>query len=153
MVNAAYADHPGLDEVMRHPHLAKASPDLDIDPIDAKIGARVRLRRKALHISQGALAEALGVSFQQVQKYERGANRISGSTLVRAASALGTSVADLVGEGPSGDVVDDQVTALLRCSGGQALLVAAMALPADRLWALVRTAQALAPAADDGGAS
>ncbi len=69
------------------------------DPIDRAVGARVRLRRRALKISQMSLASALGVSFQQVQKYERGANRVSASSLVRMATALECTVAHLVGEG------------------------------------------------------
>lgn len=53
------------------------------DPIDVKIGLRIRLRRKAIGISQEKLANHLEISFQQVQKYERGTNRVSGSTLAR----------------------------------------------------------------------
>jgi transcriptional regulator with XRE-family HTH domain len=68
------------------------------DAIDIAVGARVRERRRAIRMSQLALAKQLGVTFQQVQKYERGANRISGSTLVRTAAALGIGVADLVEE-------------------------------------------------------
>jgi transcriptional regulator with XRE-family HTH domain len=41
------------------------------DPIDVEVGARIRVRRKYLSLSQSALAEALGLTFQQVQKYER----------------------------------------------------------------------------------
>lgn len=68
------------------------------DPIDMAIGARIRLRRKSLSLTQAALAARIGVTFQQVQKYERGANRVSGSTLVSVARALDTSVGWLVGE-------------------------------------------------------
>ena len=68
------------------------------DPVDIAIGARMRLRRKSLGISQGVLSERVGVSFQQIQKYERGANRVSGSMLVAIAAALDTSVGWLVGE-------------------------------------------------------
>lgn len=50
-------------------------------PIDVHVGIRVRGRRHELGMSQSALAEALGMSFQQVQKYERGANRVSASVL------------------------------------------------------------------------
>ena len=62
------------------------------DEIDAYVGARIGLRRSALGLSQSALAQQLGVSFQQVQKYETGQNRISASRLHRAATVLGTSV-------------------------------------------------------------
>jgi len=82
------------------------------DPVDFAIGARVRARRRQLDLSQGDLAEALGVSFQQVQKYERGVNRVSGSTLVAAAAALSTTVGWLVGEEGDGAQSDDVFRAL-----------------------------------------
>ncbi len=62
------------------------------DEVDAYVGARIGLRRSALGLSQSALAQQLGISFQQVQKYESGQNRISASRLHRAATVLGTSV-------------------------------------------------------------
>ena len=62
------------------------------DPIDIHVGARVFLRRRMLGLSQAQLAAAIGMTFQQVQKYERGANRISASTLYRLAQALDVSV-------------------------------------------------------------
>jgi len=75
------------------------------DPIDIAVGHRIRVRRKWLAISQSTLADYLGVSFQQVQKYERGANRVSASMLVRIAKRLETTVGELVGEDaePRGD--------------------------------------------------
>jgi transcriptional regulator with XRE-family HTH domain len=69
------------------------------DRIDIEVGARIRLRRKQLALSQTALANAIGLTFQQVQKYERGANRVSASVLVRIAHQLNTTVSALVGEG------------------------------------------------------
>jgi transcriptional regulator with XRE-family HTH domain len=68
------------------------------DPIDVDVGARIRARRVFLGMSQTKLANALGLTFQQVQKYERGDNRVSASTLVRVGRALDISVATLVGE-------------------------------------------------------
>ena len=68
------------------------------DAIDVAVGARIRVRRRWLGWSQTQLAEALGITFQQVQKYEKGANRVSASMLVKAAKALDVSVAALVGE-------------------------------------------------------
>ncbi|TCU20142.1 helix-turn-helix domain-containing protein [Rhizobium sullae] len=56
--------------------------------IDVYVGGRVRLRRKVLGLSQGSLAEALGITFQQIQKYEKGANRIGASRLQRIAEIL-----------------------------------------------------------------
>ncbi|HYC98922.1 helix-turn-helix transcriptional regulator [Brevundimonas sp.] len=62
------------------------------EEVDAFVGARISLRRSALGLSQTALAQQLGISFQQVQKYETGQNRISASRLHRAATVLATSV-------------------------------------------------------------
>ncbi len=73
------------------------------DPIDVALGARLRLRRAELKISQGVLGEALDLTFQQIQKYETGANRISASKLVKAAEALHCSVGFLLGDGETGD--------------------------------------------------
>ena len=58
---------------------------------DAAIGVRIRARRAELSVSQEQLAEAIGVTFQQIQKYEKGINRVSASTLIRIAKALKTS--------------------------------------------------------------
>src|SRR5947209_17250934 len=77
--------------------------------LELSIGARLRARRRQLGLSQTDLAEQLGVSFQQVQKYERGANRIAASTLVTAADALSTSVAWLVGEDGADREEDDEL--------------------------------------------
>ena len=57
-------------------------------PVDVYVGARVRARRLELGISQEKLANAIGLTFQQVQKYEKGSNRISSSRLVQLANAL-----------------------------------------------------------------
>ena len=58
-----------------------AFDDNSINPVDLHVGARVRMRRKFLGLSQTDLAESIGLTFQQVQKYERGSNRISASKL------------------------------------------------------------------------
>jgi transcriptional regulator with XRE-family HTH domain len=62
------------------------------NPIDTHVGSRVRMRRMMLGISQEKLGEAFGISFQQVQKYEKGTNRISASRLQQAADVLGVAV-------------------------------------------------------------
>lgn len=56
--------------------------------IDAHVGRRVRSRRKTMGVSQSQLAEGLGLTFQQIQKYENGANRISASKLYQTAKLL-----------------------------------------------------------------
>ena len=58
------------------------------NPVDLHVGARIRLRRRMQGVSQEKLADALGLTFQQVQKYERGANRVSASKLYEIAAAL-----------------------------------------------------------------
>src|SRR4051812_15882782 len=63
------------------------------NPIDRHVGLRIRMRRKELGISQERLAEAVGLTFQQIQKYERAANRVSASKLWELAQALGTNIA------------------------------------------------------------
>lgn len=63
------------------------------DQVDAHVGDRIRTRRRELTQSQDSLAELIGVSFQQVQKYEGGKNRVSASALVKIASAQGVPVA------------------------------------------------------------
>ena len=57
-------------------------------PIDVHVGARVRLRRIMLGMSEEKLGEAIGVTFQQVQKYERGSNRIGAGRLLELARVL-----------------------------------------------------------------
>jgi len=62
------------------------------NPIDVHVGKRVSMRRRLSGMSQGSLAAALGLTFQQVQKYETGANRISASRLSQIAGILGVPV-------------------------------------------------------------
>src|SRR5580692_8901907 len=69
------------------------SEDRSPNPVDLHVGARIRMRRRMLGVSQEKLADALGLTFQQVQKYERGANRVSASKLYEIAAALKTPVA------------------------------------------------------------
>jgi transcriptional regulator with XRE-family HTH domain len=73
----------------------------EVTEVDAQIGQRIRARRIALGMSQTALAEAIGVTFQQVQKYEKGANRVASGRLQALASALNLSISDLLGTAES----------------------------------------------------
>src|SRR4051812_37905868 len=63
------------------------------NPVDLYVGGRIRMRRRSLGVSQEKLADDLGLTFQQVQKYERGANRVSASKLYEIARSLQTPVA------------------------------------------------------------
>ena len=67
-------------------------PDGRPNPIDIHVGKRIRLRRLALNLSQETLAELLGITFQQIQKYENGGNRISASRLWDCACVLDVPV-------------------------------------------------------------
>src|SRR5450755_4119740 len=63
-------------------------PRNGLNPIDKHVGSRVRMRRLMLEMSQSKLADALGLTFQQVQKYEKGANRIGASRLQHISQIL-----------------------------------------------------------------
>src|SRR3954449_6643172 len=68
--------------------MAKKTPN----PIDKHVGSRVRMRRMMLSMSQEKLADALDLTFQQVQKYEKGTNRIGASRLLAIAHILGVGI-------------------------------------------------------------
>lgn len=69
-------------------------------PVDIEVGRRVKARRLAIGMSQERLASMLGVTYQQVQKYERGTNRIGSSRLAEIAKALSVPVAALFEDQP-----------------------------------------------------
>ena len=73
------------------------------NPIDKHVGARVRMRRLMVGMSQGKLGEALDVTFQQVQKYEKGANRIGASRLQQLARVLDVPPSYFFEGAPMGD--------------------------------------------------
>ena len=100
-----------------------------VTALELAIGARMRTRRRQLSLSQSELADKLGVSFQQVQKYERGANRVAASTLVAASHALGTTVSWRVGEEISGRDDDEDVFRALARPGALEILQAFNAIP------------------------
>ena len=68
------------------------SNERDPDPIDKHVGSRMQLRRTLVRMTQDQLAKAIGVSFQQVQKYERGLNRLSASRLFDVCQTLDVSI-------------------------------------------------------------
>src|ERR1700760_4341166 len=65
------------------------------NPVDVLVGSRIRLLRKRRKMSQAELGKALGVTFQQIQKYENGKNRVGASRLHMVAGALDVSISDL----------------------------------------------------------
>ena len=119
--------------------IAKKAPN----PTDKHVGARVRMRRMMLGMSQEKLGDALGLTFQQVQKYEKGANRIGASRLQQIAHILQVSVSflfegapsvpghhpDGLGEAPSPAYISD----FLATSDGLALTKAFMGIKDAKL--------------------
>jgi transcriptional regulator with XRE-family HTH domain len=94
-------------------------------PADVRIGDRIRARRMMLSMSQTDLGAAVDVTFQQIQKYERGINRVSASTMERLAGALGVPITYFFdghppdnGQGPGSEV---DLTAFLATAEGFAL--------------------------------
>ena len=69
--------------------------------VDSYIGARMREQRLAIHMSQAQLGEKLGVSFQQIQKYERGVNRVSAARLYSICKALNVSLSSMFEHDPT----------------------------------------------------
>ncbi|MCA8907854.1 MAG: helix-turn-helix transcriptional regulator [Rhodospirillaceae bacterium] len=88
----------------RRPTIAQAGPD----PVDVFVGSKIRERRLVLGMSQEALGDRLQISFQQLQKYERGANRVSASTLHRLTQILDAPVSYFF-DGVPGDRPSDIV--------------------------------------------
>lgn len=73
------------------------------NPIDKHVGSRVRMRRVLIGMSQERLGDALGLTFQQVQKYEKGINRIGASRLQQISNILGMPVEFFFDGAPSGE--------------------------------------------------
>jgi len=118
--------------------MAKKTPN----PIDKHVGSRVRMRRMMLGMSQEKLGDALGLTFQQVQKYEKGSNRIGASRLQQMSHILQVPVAFFfegaplmpgetsgLGEAPS----PAYVTEFLATTDGLTLVKAFMRIPNSRL--------------------
>jgi len=121
-----------------------------VDNIDREIGRRIRELRIIAGLTQEKLGDRLGQTFQQVQKYERGQNRVSGSRLVKMARALGVSVASLIPDDDTAVAYEPHpgVTALLATRSGQRLLTAAAALRPEHLAAISDLACAIVGSSD-----
>jgi transcriptional regulator with XRE-family HTH domain len=76
------------------------------NPIDIHVGKRIRIRRQLLGMNQATLADGLGLTFPQVQKYESGSNRVSASRLSEMAEILGVPISYFFGDLPSADAED-----------------------------------------------
>jgi transcriptional regulator with XRE-family HTH domain len=116
--------------------LARKKPN----PTDRYVGARVRMRRLMLGMSQTTLGEALGLTFQQVQKYEKGTNRIGASRLQQIAHALQVPISfffeELPGPAKSGaetGLSPTMLTGFLATSEGLALVDGFMKIKNNKL--------------------
>ncbi len=113
------------------------------DPVDVFVGESLRAARLSSGLSQAELGKAMGLSFQQVQKYERGTNRISASMLVRASKATGVPVADFFPDADI-DLKAKENVNILTLRGGAALAEYFLAMdPAQRV-VLLQVAQEFA---------
>lgn len=82
-------------------------------PVDVEVGRRIFALRRRRGLSRRVLAEAAGVTFQQIQKYEAGVNRVSSSRLAAIAACLGISTSALFGESADPRQRDDEAAKLL----------------------------------------
>src|SRR5690349_7528227 len=103
-------DMKGIAEMARGEHVVGADKEGRPSPIDVHVGSRIRLRRTLLGMSQERLGEALGLTFQQVQKYERGVNRVGASRLFDLSRVLDV---------PISFFFDDMPESLASTYGGQ----------------------------------
>ena len=94
------------------------------NPTDVHVGSRIRLRRNMLGMSQEKLGETLGITFQQIQKYEKGVNRISAGRLQRIADVLAIPTQSLMGADKSNTANDRHVFEFLNAPDAVQLLEA-----------------------------
>jgi len=115
--------------------------------LDVALGAKIRTRRERLGASQRLLAEAIGITAQQIDKYERGANRVSFSRLVDIAHALDCRVAEMIDDLDKTDIDPPEYTGQighLRVEGARELLAAYVAAPRPIRRAILKLVEALA---------
>ena len=87
------------------------------NPTDVYVGNRIRVRRKELGFSQEKLGEKVGITFQQIQKYEKGTNRVGASRLQAMATALEVPISYFFPHDPDGKAVDTAEAAILTDNG------------------------------------
>ena len=100
-----------------------------VQDFDIAVGERIRARRNQLQMSQEDLGKALGVSFQQIQKYEKGTNRISSGRLIQIVNALQCSVTDLIGSGNNGPIKSTEFSRYASSKEGVAIINAMARIP------------------------
>ena len=97
-------------------------PKKRFDPVDVSVGNRIRVQRLLSDMSQSALGEAIGVTFQQVQKYEKGANRVGASRLTQIAKALGVPIKTFFDDREEDDAKGDTAFEFLAVPGALELV-------------------------------
>ena len=107
------------------------------DPLDIEVGRKVRALRLNKDMSQEKLAEALGLTFQQVQKYERGTNRISAGRLQRIAKILDVPTSVFFTDGKEGRAGSDSLFDLIDSAAALRLLRAYSRIPTPELKRIV----------------
>ncbi|MCP1744344.1 transcriptional regulator with XRE-family HTH domain [Bradyrhizobium japonicum] len=107
------------------------------DERDVRIGQRLRTRRMELKISQQELGQVLGVSFQQIQKYEKGVNRVGAARLVQLAEALDTNTGYFIGELEKGRGHESEFGEFMATREGVAIIEAMMTIDEERVRRLV----------------
>lgn len=121
------------------------------DPIDVHVGNRIRGRRKAIGMSQHTLGERLALTFQQVQKYERGLNRVSASKLYQIGQALGVSIGyfyEGLDETADGRVEPGSRDTFFATEGAHTLAEDFVALPVSQQRVVTRLAHGLRNSAE-----
>jgi transcriptional regulator with XRE-family HTH domain len=122
--------------ILSHTALGGSTMTKRVEQVDKLVGQNIRIFRKAKGISQTELGSAIGVTFQQVQKYENGANRVGSSRLAKIAKTLNTpinSLFDNSAKSADGPVAGPMVTDLLIAPYAVKMLRAFAKLPSDRL--------------------
>ena len=118
--------------------MAKASKPRDATQVDTHIGQKIRARRNLLGLSQTELADAAGITFQQIQKYEMGANRVGSSRLLQFSEALGVppsyffdgapTVGKKISAPQEGELPESSIISFLGTREGAALVRAFLAI-------------------------
>jgi transcriptional regulator with XRE-family HTH domain len=132
------------------------SPPRKLDAVDVHVGQRMRVRRRFMDITQAELAEAIGLTFQQIQKYEKGVNRVAAATLYRIARVLGVPTAYFfeglpqTGIEAADDPESRRAMAFFDSDGAQELMATYPTLPRSMQREIVRLAADLAETREAG---
>ena len=125
--------------------LSKSKNKRGVTDVDTLIGQRIRARRMELHISQQELGEKLGVSFQQVQKYEKGVNRVGAGRLQQVCEILDASMGYFMEDG-NGKGTPSKLSAFMSSKEGIDIAEAMMRLSEPHARAVISLARTLANA-------